>query len=509
MTGSPYSGAALRRSGLHFLTGRAVSGLLSFAVLLTLVRVLPARDYGVYATLLAWLELSVAIAGLGIPWIGSRFVPEYRLYASGVQLGRFCRRLLSWVGASLALTVIVMGAILPLYLQQAGLDAYVPVALLYLVAILADGWTRLATSSVLDPLMQQKLVRSVLALRQACSLGGLLALIAMQPAVSLMQVVIVEAVAAALGLAVLFFGLRRHLAVPLERDGSDDWTEPATKSMWRAGLQMYGSHLFTLLYSPQLLITLVTRILGAEAAAVFGFLRALHDQVAKYLPATLLFSLLRPRLVAGYMTSRDAGELNRSANLAGKISLFVLMPLIAFIAVAGEPLVGWLSGGRLPDTGWLLLGFALALIPLSQRQLLETVAVATGHSRLCLLASAAGILVLPVFLGGIAAGFALWSAVAAVGFGQLLFNGTVVAGLKRVIGYRIDVGGALKLGLGSALACVVGTLVPVHGLESMPLSLGAQATVVLATFLAAALWIQPFDRVERARLNGFLKRRVV
>lgn len=508
MIGSPYSGEALRRSGLHFLSGRAISGLLSFAVLLTLVRILPARDYGVYATLLAWMELSVAIAGLGIPWIGSRFIPEYRLHASGALLSRFCGRLLSWVSASLALTVLLMGTILPYYLRQADLEAYVPAALLFLIAILSDGLTRLATGSVLDPLMQQKLIRTVVALRQACFLSGLLVLVATHPTVALMQVVIVEVVAAVISVAVLLFGLRRHLAATLERAGSSGWTAPTTHTMWRAGLPMYGSYLLTLLYSPQLLITLVTRMLGAEAAAVFGFLRALYGQAAKYLPATLLMSLLRPRLIAGYMTNGDAEELNRSANLAGKISLFVLMPLIAYIAATGESLVGWLSGGRMPETGGLFLGLALALIPLSQRHLLETVAVATGHSRLCLLASAAGILVLPAFFGGIEAGFALWSAVAAVGLGQLLFNGTVVAGLRRVIGYRIDALGSLKLALGSTIACVVGVLLSVKGVESLPLSLGVQALAVLSSFLAAAVWLKPFDSAERARLNGFLKRRV-
>lgn len=41
MSAHPYSAAALRRGAWHLLSGKAVSGLLTFTILLVLVRLLP------------------------------------------------------------------------------------------------------------------------------------------------------------------------------------------------------------------------------------------------------------------------------------------------------------------------------------------------------------------------------------------------------------------------------------------------------------------------------------
>ncbi|MGQ9686347.1 MAG: hypothetical protein ACUVT2_08595, partial [Thiobacillaceae bacterium] len=74
----PYSAAALRRGTWHFLSGKVVSGLLTFTILLALVRLLPVAEYGAYVGLIAAAELVYALGGLGLPWAAARFVPEAR-----------------------------------------------------------------------------------------------------------------------------------------------------------------------------------------------------------------------------------------------------------------------------------------------------------------------------------------------------------------------------------------------------------------------------------------------
>ncbi|MCZ2440625.1 MAG: hypothetical protein LC119_10690 [Burkholderiales bacterium] len=485
-----------------------ISGVLGFLVLLVLVRLLSTQDYGVYVTLLAWLELTVAIAGLGIPWIGSRFVPQYRLFGSGVALSRFCFRLLCWLLASLAITVIAMGALLQPYLALAGLAEYDSIAWLYLIVIFSDGLTRLMTTSLLDPLMRQGLVRVATGMRQAIMLVVLLGLAFTQDAVRFVQVAVTEVAAAFLATSLVLAGLRFHLVRIRSQSGAEGWVEPRVGDMWRSGLHMHASYLLTLPCSPQALVVLVTRTLGAEAAAVFGFLRALYTQIANYLPATLLFSLLRPRLVAGFAASRDAKALNREANLAGKLSLFVVMPVIAYIGVAGETLVDWLSGGRIAQTGLLFPGLLLTLIPLSQRQLLETVAVTTGHAQMCSVAAAFALVALLLFPAGVKLDLGLWAPVLTIALGQMLFNAGLVIGLRRALAYRMDWIGGFKICLCATVVFAV-LAVPVFLLPAAPMPrLATQLVAVAGVYLVLTWMIKPFDREERERLNRFLGRKI-
>lgn len=504
MSRSPYAGAALRRSGLHFLTGKLATATLTFATLLLLVRWLPTRDYAVYVTLVAWLEITVAVAGIGLPWMGARYVPEFRLHAGGSALQALCRRMLLWLVMAIAAGALAGAVAMPLYLQSANLAAYAGAALLYAFVLFADGLNRLVIASLLDPLMAQQLVRRALLLRQGLMLLVVAVAAALGP-VTLWHVVLADLLAATLAVGVTVVGLMRHLRGLMDLPATPGWTPPGSAAMWSTSRNMYGAYLVTVLYSPQVLLIVVTRFLGAEAAAVFGFLRALYDQVARYLPAMLLFNLIRPKLIASYVDQGSSTELNRNANLAGKLSLFVLAPLVAGVAATGGGLAAWLSGGRLPDTGHLLLGFMLVLVPLSQRQLLESVAVAVGQARLCVLAALAGLLTLPALWLLMRTGIGLWAAVLAIGLGQLLFNAVLALGLRRHAGYRLDARGAAKLAVAAAAGAAAG-LVPHQFVSASLIALAVSLIVAVVVYLLVGWIIKPFSGDERARVNGLLRR---
>jgi O-antigen/teichoic acid export membrane protein len=75
MSVHPYSSAELRRSTWHFLSGKMVSGLLTIAILLWLVRLLPVAEYGAYVSLIAAAELGFALGDMGLTWAAARFMP--------------------------------------------------------------------------------------------------------------------------------------------------------------------------------------------------------------------------------------------------------------------------------------------------------------------------------------------------------------------------------------------------------------------------------------------------
>ncbi len=505
MSAHPYSAAALRRGAWHFLSGKAVSGLLTFVILLWLVRLLPVAEYGAYVSLVAAAELAFALGGLGLPWAAARFLPEARLHARPEITRALAWRLAGWQAAVLGALAVLAWLTFDWLLPWLGLAVPAGAALAWAALLFAAGTGRFLCDGMLGPLMQQALARASLVLKQVLFLV-LLALLVAQDMLTLTTVLVAELMASSVATLVALAGLARHLRrlpAPAQDTG---WQPPVARVLWQVALPMYGGHLITLAYGPQVFLLLLARFAGAEAAAVFGFLRSLYEQSARYLPATLLFSLVQPKLVASFVGGGGGmAELTRNANLAGKLSLFVLMPVVAFAYAGGETLIALLSGGKFPQTGLLFFGFMLALIPFSQRQLLETVAVTAGRAGLCTLGAAMGLVTLPLMLWLLVSGAGPWAGVAALGGGHLLFALTAVLGL-RPAGYTADLANLRRLALAALAGAVAAMLVP--PLTNPWLELAALALACGSVFLSAAWLLGPITTSERQRMNRLLGRKV-
>lgn len=502
---SPYSRQALKHSAWHFLTGKFVSAILTLVSILWLVRLLPVAEYGAYVSFTASLELLLSLAPLGLPWLAARYVPEFRLHAAGSQTRRFIWGLLGRFLALLSGGVALAFACLDPFLNWVNLSEHRAVAVVYLLVIVVEGAGRFARDRLLGALMQQLPIRLSLVARQVALLM-LLGFFSIAGSVSLLDVIWAELVAATLGTMLALVGLSRHLNRMVDNRGDDSWLVPREGDMWRAGNNMYLARVMTLVSSPQAFILLVQRYLGAEAAAIFGFLRSLYDQIGGYLPANLMFSLVQPKLVASYVGGGGIGELARNANLAGKLSLFALMPLIALTAVSGDALIALASGGKFSHTGLLFFGLMLALIPFSQRLLIETVALTANSSDLCVLASLTGLLILPFVFGLLLLGAGLWSPIIGLGLSYVLFNAIILYFLRRRCGYRVDPRGFYKVVCAAAVASIGGALLPLQGPSWIALT--GQTLVVGLVYLAVAWYLKPFEESERSRLNGLINRRV-
>lgn len=503
MTSSAYSGRAFARSARHFFAGKLAAAGLGIVVLLYLVRALGMEEYAAYVTFVAAIEVAFPIAFLGTPWLAARYLPEFRIHAPRVRLRAFCWRLIAWQALIAGGFAIVILVLLDNYLQWVGLVAYRDAAMLYAGVFLAEAIGRFLREGVLAAMLLQGLAQASAVLRSVLFLASLMIGSSMG-SLQLAHVALAELIASVAATVAALLGLHKYLCRLGAGAGTCDWKEPRVRQVSAAAVRMYGAQLFTLCYSPQLLLNLMQRWLGAEAAATFGFMRALYEQTARYLPATLLFGLVRPMLVASYVGRGSVQELARNANLAGKLSLFVLAPLVAFAAAAGEPLIGWLSGGKFTDIGMLLFGLMLTLIPFSQRQLLETVAVAMGHAGLCLRAAALGLLMPGLMFGLMAAGLGLWAAVVVVGVGHLMFDAVVLQGVAAKSGYRADFGGFAKTAVAGAAAYLAAALMP--NLPESILTLLVQGLAVAIGYVVAAWWIEPFSMEERSRMMGLLRR---
>ncbi len=505
MSASPYSSAALTRSAIHFLAGKAASALITLVLLLWLVRLLSLEEYGTYVALVAGMELVLAIASLGLPWVAARYLPEFRLYASGNKLAQFVWQITAALGGFLVAGSLLLFTVMPWMLTSLDLTQYATAAKLYLLVLVAEGFGRSIRDHILGPLLQQGSAQVSLVARNLVVLV-LISITVLQGQVHLNDVILIELVASMLATVIALRALAQYLKAHRHLAGQDDWQPQNWRERWHVARHMYFNHLITLTYSPQAFVFLIQRYIGVEATALFGFLRSLYTLIANYLPATLLFSVIRPKLIASYVGEGGVGALTRNANLVGKLSLFALMPILVFVSLDNSELLNLLSGAKFAGSGYYFPALLLTLIPFSQRQILETVAVVNDMSYVCSWGGALGALSLPLAYVLVEFGQGLWGPIVGILTGQIIFNAMVVAAMARQTAYRPDVKGLVKLSASALAAFVLAqqfvewAQVPLRGLPALVFN----AAVGCGLYLLICYFLKPFGLEERARLNRLL-----
>lgn len=510
-----YSMGELRHNAVHFLIGKVGSALLTFLVFVLLAHSLKVDGYGAYATLLAVVELGIALSTLGLDWATSRHLPEYRLYATPQQLHVFLRMVS--LPRVIALLILASSVLLAQHLvaRWFHLETYLFALNLYCGVLFIEGVARIIRDSILGELMQQKLAQASLVLRNLLLLLSIVWLkVAVWPDVSLNyvrlhDVAVAEFFSALAGLTLVAYSLWHHLRrLPHREKTQSDWKPVDKKTIWRTASHMYLSYLLTLSYGAQVFTFIVNTWLGLQAAAVFGFARNLSDLLRKYLPSEMFMALIRPKFVASFAASGgDVTVLRANALLVWKISLFVLAPGILFFAAYGEEFVNLVSNGKFTEHSLLVFGMLLTLIPASQRRILEMVATILHHPDLCSRASAMGLIMLPLAFLLLSMGFGLWGIVLTLFLGETLFNTMLITSLKRrAYPYIVPLRSLLVLGGAGALNWLLLHVLGLHPDNWWALGLVLALSTVL--FLFTTYLLKPFTADERRNLNQLTKKPV-
>ena len=537
MNAAPYSGVEIKRSMAHFFVGKLASGLLNIIIIFWLVRLLALKDYGAYVTLGAGMDMAQALTTLGLPWVAARYLPEFRLHANGRQLAQFIWQVLTLVFLFTVAGALLLLVAMPWLLSLLELGYLMDVARLYLLILIVESLRRNLQESVLAPLLlqgQAQVSQVVYNLTLLLCLG----VVALQGVVHLHDVVLAELAGSVLGTIASLRGVVRYLRVHRNLPGTDGWRPQSWSKKWHTARHMYFSHLITLTYASPVYVFLIQRFLGVESTALFGFLTNLFRLICGYLPASLLFGLIRPKLMASYVGIGGMAQLMSIANFVGKVSLFVLMPILVFVWLTGNDLVSLLSNGKFTQSGYYLGVWLLALIPISQRQILESVAVVCGQSRLCLWGTTLGVLGLPLAYWLFESGLGLWSPIIAMMMSQMIFNATIIIAMGLTTTYRPDTVGVFKLVAAGVMGLVLGFFVKMAWVGSFQqrandfvgLSENVQAIVseflaqqnpaqtngwlywtimamlAFVPYLLASYFLKPFRVEERARLNFLLNR---
>jgi len=500
-----YSAQRLRRGIAHFLWGKASSALLSFVGFLLVARLLQTSEYGRYVAMVALVELALNLASFGLDWVSTRYVPEYRVRAGGRRLARFVLRLtglqvllIGGVGAALWFFAEPVASLV-------GVEGAGPVLRLYAAYLVLEGASRVLRDQMLSQLLLQGRAQVALVLRHLTWVGACGALLLGAGQANLLLVAKIELCAAAVGLLAAALGLAYALrAAALEESRPDDasWTAPARREMWVLAANSYLSFLLNIPARPQVLTLVVTRLVGVDAAALYGFARSLADQVLRFLPAEMLLGLVRPVIIARYVAGRDFTALNKQTNQLLVFSLLALCPVLAVALGQGEMLVEVVGAGKFKGSGILLALMLIALALFSLRRVLEFVANTIGVPQAIGQAS----LFLPFVPAVVGVGFLIdWPVwcVPLVGIcSELIFNSFVLWRLGRLgFEYSLPVSESLKL-----MAVVVVITVAVFVAPVAAASVIQLIAIFIGSLVGAVLLSSVFGIVSLTQLLNLVRR---
>ena len=359
MTTSPYSKENLSVGIKHFLLGRGLAGLAGFATVVLLVRFMTVEHYAAYTALTGVIVLAGIIAGLGFERAISRYVPEGRLDRQAPELGRFI-----WIIALIRLTAAII-ICLAVYagwhwvlaiFRDVTLKEF-PLALACFV--LAETLFQYF-SSVMQALVLQKTLTQLMVVQWAGRLLLILMFVWQQSQINLEDSLWIMAIPEMLGVIgfvlVLLNYLKKLSATQTENiKNQHHVTWPNWHDVWQLSLHNYG---FTLLAAPPqgyFMKMLAAAFLPTQMVAAYGFFLSVAERLRQYIPLHLLYNLIEPVMIASYLQDKNFKMLSYRSQLLYKSNLLLMVPVIAWIAVAGPQIISLLTGGKFQEYTWILL----------------------------------------------------------------------------------------------------------------------------------------------------------
>lgn len=501
----PSTAAVAKKSLSHFAIGKVLAALVGIATLLLLVRSLSRDDYGVYITLFAAFEILQLAASPGAYAIAFRYLPELRPAGGGVGLQALVRRLTTYRVVSLSLFGAVLFVAAPWLADLAGAAYTTNVVRLFALLLCFEGTARFIDVEF-ESLLQQGRAQVSALLRNGTKLLSLLMIGgAGQHEVLLELWLGIEVATSALG-AVVSCGLLFHYGAYRAREAvAQTLHVPAMARQLRFSVPTYFSQVLFLLTGTEMVKLLVSRFLGAQVVAAFGFASALSATIQKYLPSYLLIGWVRPLFISARAGGRSTADLVQLAGTVIKINVLMLAPITTVVLIAGEPLLSLVSGGRMTDAITYLYFFVFLLFIQSTRTVIALLGFTMEIGSGSLVATLVSIIGICFGVVGYST-FGVWALCAGLALAELIW-GVVMAGYLRAAGmvFRLPL-----LSLAKFAAAIVLTALVLHAVGvvelartgRLQLALSLVAAVVVCLGFAAAL--RPFTGDERSLINKLL-----
>lgn len=509
----------LRTATKHFFVGMAGNILFAFAASVLTVRWLTPPDYAAFVLLTSLILILGVVATLGLREASQRFLPEYAVTArqdSGRRLGRAVLAFLGVYCVALLLTAGGVYAMAPWLAKLFGMES---LAWSFQLACLVLIPTNLLffSNQLLEILLRQGLVKWLVICLAFLKLSMLVAVHTLTGKLVLRDVLLIEFLCSALLCLPSLYALLKYS----RKDKPTARTAGAPSKPQPGHGEEQGGLLRRIVpfaaYNYLMLLALtfqegavnklvVGAVLPVSILALFGFAQTLVTYIQRYLPNMLLIYIIRPALMAHWTKTKDSRQFSWMLNIFVKINLFLLLPVLAWLALSGNALAGVISGGKYYASGQFVFGLSCLLVFHCTNRRYELALQALERSRLLFVGNlfVVGAVLLSVLLTAL---IGAWGIILASALGLLardVFMHVMLS--RRGFELHLDVRGLIRLLLPALLAWALLWLVipQEQGLGMIFLS-GAGC---LGLYLLFARAMRPFTDEERAALNGLIGRRL-
>ncbi len=366
-----YSTERIRKAILHFLTGRILQAGLSMFFLFWLVRLLSVQDYGVYVSIIGMVELSVSLFSFGLLEAAQRFIPQVASAGDRKSL----RKIMSWLLIRRVLSLVAVSLVIYWQWPRIAMFLSFPNAhhtsLRFASFLVTTIVLFRYLAEILEALLEQARSQYLRAMEPLFKLSCILSILILNNSLTVNIMVNIELLCSGLLCCTAFYAVYKSAAnVDKKNDqGNTAYPTHIASFCW----QMTPVTMTKSLTSEGLVRLVISRVLGIEAVAIYGFLQRLQAIVARYLPSMLLRNLIRPVLISQYHNENRTESLQLSTSLFVKINLILIGLLINFILIFPEDFVSLLSGGKFNGVDFLLLLLLFSTAIASNRLLIEMV----------------------------------------------------------------------------------------------------------------------------------------
>ena len=509
--GANYSAAAFQRSIIQYTGGRLLNALAAFLIFVWVARQLPEQQYANYIAAFALLEIGLVLSGFGMEWVTAVFVPQAKLKASGNVLAKFVWQCIAVQAGTLMVGACLLFILAPTLNAWFSLENASGALKIYAIVMFVEGVGRVFRDQILTCLLLQVAAQMSQMVRNITMLFFAFWVFQNDEWRTAEGLAFAELSASAGSLIVAAIFLCRHLmACRNDAAVEPDWRLPRWAEMLRAGRNAWLSSLANLSWGGQMVILLVTRLIGPEATAALGFSRNLAEQVRKFMPMDFLLGIIRTLLIARFSDEGNLQKLGARVGLMFKINLLFLLPLLAVVIVRGDEICGLLSGGRYEAAHWPLVGWLSLLVVWAHHRLTDLLAHTLGRSGLTSRASILlGTTPLLLFAVAEARNWVLLFLVLVIA--EAAYSYMVLVRLKTPQwGYHLHWISLTKFGLAALLTCgvVAITRITSGGVVSVLIATVLAFVVMWTGVLLLRAWTHEEEELlpERIRRSPFIRR---
>lgn len=371
---NPYSAARIVTGIRHFLMGKALTSVAGIGTLFLVIRGLPIPEFAAYSVLLGLIDVLAAAASMGTGQVLTRFVPEifnrHYTHALRLMLGyAFGLRF-----ALLAVTILIIAGIVPVFAKLIGLQEWQVALQLYLLVV----FLRTATNSLyqaLEAMLHQGRGQTAFAAVTVLRFLGVAGL-SVTGHLNLVNLILVEIGTDGIGTILmgsnLFQVSRARPEDSRDRAGEMQWLRSNARRIINFGIKGHLQGLIIMPFSGMVNRLVIGSQLPAAQVALFGFGQSIFDLMQRYLPAQLFSGLVRPVMAARFSATAEFGEAQTISNAVLTINLVVIGLATTTIVAGGTEMLLWISGGKYGDRAVGLLLLMCLLIALeSWRHVLD------------------------------------------------------------------------------------------------------------------------------------------